>query len=104
MAMTRKSHDRTRSRLSPGTRKVHSHHAMPVTNDSAVDPPNPQGAQDRETRGALSRFPQIIGTSAALERVLEQVQRVAPTDATVLVLGETGTGKELIAQAAHTPT
>ena len=74
---------------------------MPITNESAVDPRDPQGAQDREMRGEASRFAQIIGRSAALERVLEQVQRVAPTDATVLVLGETGTGKELIAQAAH---
>jgi transcriptional regulator with GAF, ATPase, and Fis domain len=48
-----------------------------------------------------ARFEQIIGTSAALECVLEQVQRVAPTDATVLVHGETGTGKELIARAVH---
>ena len=47
------------------------------------------------------RFEQIIGSSPALESVLEQVQRVAPTDATVLVHGETGTGKELIARAVH---
>ena len=47
------------------------------------------------------RFEQIIGSSAGLESVLEQVQRVAPTDATVLVHGETGTGKELIARAVH---
>jgi transcriptional regulator with GAF, ATPase, and Fis domain len=47
------------------------------------------------------RFAQIIGDSPALESVLEQVQRVAPTDSTVLVEGETGTGKELIARAIH---
>jgi formate hydrogenlyase transcriptional activator len=47
------------------------------------------------------RFEQIIGTSPALESVLEQVERVAPTDSTVLVQGETGTGKELIARAIH---
>ena len=47
------------------------------------------------------RFEQIIGKSAALEAVLEQVERVAPTAATVLVQGETGTGKELIARAVH---
>jgi len=58
-------------------------------------------AQDRERLGEGSRFAQIIGTSAALELVLGQVERVAPTDATVLVLGETGTGKELIARAIH---
>src|SRR5271168_396658 len=47
------------------------------------------------------RFEQIIGTSPALERVLEQVEYVAPTDSTVLIGGETGTGKELIARAIH---
>lgn len=47
------------------------------------------------------RFEQIIGNSPALESVLAEVERVAPTDSTVLVLGETGTGKELIAHAIH---
>src|SRR6266571_3856710 len=47
------------------------------------------------------RFEQIIGNSPALEAVLEQVERVAPTDSTVLIQGETGTGKELIARAIH---
>jgi formate hydrogenlyase transcriptional activator len=47
------------------------------------------------------RFEQIIGTSPRLEAVLAQVERVAPTDSTVLVQGETGTGKELIARAVH---
>jgi transcriptional regulator with GAF, ATPase, and Fis domain len=46
-------------------------------------------------------FEQIIGSSPALERVLEQVEHVAPTDSTVLIGGETGTGKELIARAIH---
>jgi formate hydrogenlyase transcriptional activator len=45
------------------------------------------------------RFEQIIGCSPALEAVLDQVERVAPTDATVLIHGESGTGKELIARA-----
>lgn len=48
-----------------------------------------------------SRFGQIIGNSPALESVLAEMERVAPTDSTVLVLGETGTGKELIARAIH---
>jgi formate hydrogenlyase transcriptional activator len=47
------------------------------------------------------RFEQIIGSSPALEAVLEQVERVAPTGSTVLIQGETGTGKELIARAVH---
>jgi formate hydrogenlyase transcriptional activator len=47
------------------------------------------------------RFEQIIGQSAALEAVFEQVECVAPTDSTVLIQGETGTGKELIARAIH---
>jgi formate hydrogenlyase transcriptional activator len=46
-------------------------------------------------------FERIIGSSAALESVLEQVEQVAPTDSTVLIEGETGTGKELIAHAIH---
>jgi len=55
------------------------------------------GDQDRNPR----RFEQIIGKSPALESVLEQVERVAHTDSTVLVQGETGTGKELVARAIH---
>ena len=53
--------------------------------------------QDRDPR----RFEQIIGKSTALESVLEQVEQVAPTDSSVLIQGETGTGKELIARAIH---
>ena len=53
--------------------------------------------QDRRAR----RFEQIIGNSAALRIVLEQVERVAAADSTVLIQGETGTGKELIAHAIH---
>src|SRR6202008_2171959 len=50
---------------------------------------------------AENRFEEIIGNSPALEFALAEVERVAPTDSTVLVLGETGTGKELIARAIH---
>ena len=46
-------------------------------------------------------FGEIIGTSPALRRVLEQIQNAAPTDSSVLIQGETGTGKELIARAIH---
>jgi formate hydrogenlyase transcriptional activator len=47
------------------------------------------------------RFEEIIGRSTALRRVLNEIETVAPTDSTVLVLGETGSGKELVARAIH---
>jgi formate hydrogenlyase transcriptional activator len=53
--------------------------------------------QDRSQR----RFEQIVGNSPVLESVFAQVEQVAPTDSTVLIQGETGTGKELIARAVH---
>src|SRR5216683_3128987 len=48
-----------------------------------------------------SELPRIVGNSAALRRVLGMVRVVAPSNATVLINGETGTGKELIAEAIH---
>jgi formate hydrogenlyase transcriptional activator len=53
-----------------------------------------------EIRGDL-QFEEIIGESSALKQVFDQVRKVAPTDSTVLLLGETGTGKELIARSIH---
>ena len=53
-----------------------------------------------EIRSELN-FEEIVGKSEALRRVLTQVETVAPTDSTVLIYGETGTGKELIARAVH---
>jgi formate hydrogenlyase transcriptional activator len=55
------------------------------------------GEQEEREHG----FERIVGKSPALEAVLDQVERVARTDSTVLIQGETGTGKELIAQAIH---
>ncbi len=55
---------------------------------------------EEELRSELN-FDQIVGDSAALKHVLEMVETVAPSDSTVLLLGETGTGKELIARAIH---
>jgi PAS domain S-box-containing protein len=54
-----------------------------------------------QTFEVTQNFEEIIGSSAAIKRVMGQVEVVAPTDATVLILGETGTGKELIARAIH---
>src|SRR5215469_2485527 len=50
---------------------------------------------------AEDKFEEIIGNSPALEMALAEVELVAPTDSTVLILGETGTGKELIARTIH---
>jgi len=55
----------------------------------------------REEIDQASMFEEIVGASAALKTVLSHVSKVAPTDSTVLVSGETGTGKELIARAIH---
>jgi formate hydrogenlyase transcriptional activator len=55
---------------------------------------------EEEIRGA-QHFGEIVGESRALKRILSQVATVAPTDSSVLLLGETGTGKELIARAIH---
>jgi PAS domain S-box-containing protein len=55
----------------------------------------------REDLVRSSMFEEIVGSAPALRRVLAQVARVASTDSTVLILGETGTGKELIARAIH---
>ena len=55
----------------------------------------------REEINALCGFEIIVGQSEALKRVLDDVEQVAVTDTTVLILGETGTGKELIARAIH---
>ena len=59
------------------------------------------GMRTRDQGSYERRFEQVIGNSPALETVLEQVERVAPTGSTVLIQGETGTGKELIAHAIH---
>ena len=67
-----------------------------------------QDLQDRDVMESTGEeaelhpgFEEIVGASAALRRIQQQVELVAPTDATVLILGETGTGKELIATAIH---
>jgi len=72
-----------------------------------VDPKQPEERLQhenvalREETDKASMFEEIVGTSAALQRVLSLVSKVAPTDASVLISGETGTGKELVARAIH---
>jgi formate hydrogenlyase transcriptional activator len=56
---------------------------------------------EEEAAEPVHNFEEIVGTSASMKRVMGQVEVVSPTDATVLILGETGTGKELIARAIH---
>jgi PAS domain S-box-containing protein len=63
-----------------------------------TDPPVQSDEAAAEGRQA---FVELVGNSAALKRVLRQVEVVSPTDANVLILGETGTGKELVARAIH---
>lgn len=55
----------------------------------------------REEIDQASMFEELVGSSAALQQVLSNIAKVAPTDATVLITGETGTGKELVARAIH---
>src|SRR5215468_4942776 len=68
---------------------------------SVVEDVNSVRSSEPNPCSSRCRFDGIIGNSPALEFVLSQVERVAPTDSTVLILGETGTGKELIARAVH---
>ena len=70
------------------------------SHQTVVDLENTRAHLELEIRPAIDRN-QIVGNSPALKSVLELVQKVAPFDSTVLLLGETGTGKELIAQAIH---
>lgn len=80
----------------------------PGTPNANQSEPSLTGDRIEEGRKRLQLLPQsngfgagIIGRSSALRAVLKEVQIVAPTNATVLILGETGTGKELIARAVH---
>jgi formate hydrogenlyase transcriptional activator len=75
-----------------------------VQTTSVVTPGPEQALQDFDLGHQASRdeaFHEIVGNSAPLQELLRQVSTVAATDATVLLLGETGTGKELVARAIH---
>src|SRR5438105_891869 len=67
----------------------------------SVNLPDPEKLYLEDEIRTEANFEEIIGKSAVLRRVLRQVETVAPTDSTVLIYGETGTGKELIARAIH---
>jgi formate hydrogenlyase transcriptional activator len=60
-----------------------------------------ENAALREELNHASKFEEIVGSSEALQKVVSQISKVAPSDSTVLILGQTGTGKELIARAIH---
>src|SRR5260221_4414056 len=77
---------------------------------AAVLIPDPKQSEERLKHGSValpeefdkgSMCDEIVGSSGALQKVLSLVSKVAPTDATALITGETGTGKELVARAIH---
>src|SRR6516164_9863659 len=69
--------------------------------DGATAGPNVSRASWKREDGKEEAFHGVVGRSAALQRALREIEVVAPTDSGVLILGETGTGKELIARAIH---
>jgi DNA-binding NtrC family response regulator len=77
----------------------------PVNDEDLLDAIQQAIARDHKARRqgntGQSNFEEIVGTSAALKAALTKAEVVAPTESTVLILGETGTGKELIARAIH---
>jgi formate hydrogenlyase transcriptional activator len=72
--------------------------ALPIFESSTFSAPS---SRFSSSQAGSDNFEEIVGRSAPLKRVLGQIETVAPTEATVLILGETGTGKELVARAIH---
>jgi formate hydrogenlyase transcriptional activator len=68
-----------------------------MSDRNCISPPRSRGIRRR----SIQEYDDLIGRSAALENVLQMIDRVAPTDTTVLITGETGTGKELTARTLH---
>jgi PAS domain S-box-containing protein len=94
-------------RLSPLSRRTRTHHALVCRGTDIEDRKlaeqrlQEENVALREEIDKASMFEEIVGTSAALKKVLARVSKVAPTDSSVLITGETGTGKELVARAIH---
>ena len=110
--MARVAAARRRRAGGPDLRRPARHHGAPaarggpaavVRGDRAAEGPAPGGERLPQGRdqGRSSPHGEVTGQSAAIQKVLRQVEQVAPTDSSVLVRGETGTGKELVAQAIH---
>ncbi|MCC7537575.1 MAG: sigma 54-interacting transcriptional regulator [Deltaproteobacteria bacterium] len=93
-----------RTRLSSDSRSVSS---VPPPRPTSSAPPPRLAPMDRDRSGQDSLRPEsrrpggLVGRSSAMSRIREVIERVAPSDATVLIRGESGTGKELVAEALH---
>ena len=72
-----------------------------VANILKIEELGVENARLRRELVSDGQFGRMLGTSAAMRRVFEMADRVAPSDATVLILGESGTGKDLLAQEIH---
>ena len=75
--------------------------AVRLRRERAAAVPTPSAPRDATATARPGAFPEILGDSPAMRAVFQTLEKVAPTDANVLVLGENGTGKELVARAVH---
>src|SRR5688572_16605701 len=85
--------------LASAMHRVNQPGALRVSHDTA--PLDRRNTTEPQSTAPARRFDDIVGTSLPLHAALARLQQVAPTDSTVLLLGETGTGKELFARAVH---